>query len=185
MLQPITSATPARHDGERLLHPQRRRLPGLLPARGRGRARHLGPGVGDRLERPVERVRAAGLERHHERLAAGVLHGVGELEDPRVQPVEDLQADAGAPLGAGVAPGPHARRRGGHQRVDVAWRAAGSATPRSMPYGDRSVRDGARRRRASSSGNVAVQPRLEGRLAVGGRGSRRRRAGEGDSSNAE
>ena len=70
--------------GEGLLHPQRLALAGLLPDRGRRRAGHLLVGVGQGFQRAVERVRTAGLERHHERLAAGVLHGVGELEDPAV-----------------------------------------------------------------------------------------------------
>ena len=64
-------------------------------------------------------MRATGLERHHERLAAGVLDRVGELEDPAVQPVEDLQADAGAALGPGVAPRLHPGPRRGQQRVDA------------------------------------------------------------------
>ena len=50
-------------------------------------------GVSDRLERPVLRVRAAGLERHHERLPAGVHDRVRDLEAAGVDPVDDLRGD--------------------------------------------------------------------------------------------
>src|SRR5438876_640810 len=79
--------------GARLLHPQRGPLAlRLLPHRGVGVPGLLGVGVGDRLQRPVLRVRAAGLERHDERLAAGVHDRVRDLEAAGVDPVDDLQA---------------------------------------------------------------------------------------------
>ena len=115
VLQPITSATPRGTAVNVFSIRSGSPFAGLLPDRGRGHAGHLVVGVGDRLQRAVERVRAAGLERHHERLARGVLDGVGELEDPAVQPVQDLQADPDAGLGAGVAERLHARRRRGQQ----------------------------------------------------------------------
>ncbi|GAA3093525.1 hypothetical protein GCM10020254_43180 [Streptomyces goshikiensis] len=66
-------------------------------------------------------MRAAGLERHHERLAAGVHDRVRELVRPRADAGQDLDADQGAGLGSGVAPGAHAGLHRGQQhiRVDV------------------------------------------------------------------
>jgi hypothetical protein len=49
-------------------------------------------------------VRATGLEGHHERLAAGELHGVGQFEDVGVQAGQDLQAHTDPGLRAGVPP---------------------------------------------------------------------------------
>src|SRR4029077_9975462 len=126
------------------------------------------PRVGDRLEGPVERVRAAGLERHHEGLAAGVLDGVGELEDPRGQPVEDLHAHPGTRLGAGVAPGLHARLGRAQQDVDVGDVGVGDAEGEAVrrPLGRHDV--------LAAAGGVdregGALPGLERRLALGGRG---------------
>ena len=109
---------PRGHRGERLLHPQRGPLAlRLLPHRRVGVPGLLGIRVGDRLQRPVLRVRAAGLERHHERLPAGVHDRVRDLEAASVDPVEDLQAHRGAdPRARGP---PAGQRRGGRadQRV--------------------------------------------------------------------
>ena len=109
---------PRGHRGERLLHPQRGPLAlRLLPHRRVGVPGLLGVRVGDRFERPVLGVRAAGLERHHERLPAGVHDRVRDLEAARVDPVEDLQAHRGTdPRARGP---PAGQRRGGRadQRV--------------------------------------------------------------------
>ena len=106
VLQPITSARPRGTAvyvfSIRSGSPATR----LLPERRRRDPAHLLMGVGDRLQRTVERVRAAGLEGHHERLPAGVLDGVGELEHPGMQAVEDLQADTDPGLRTCVAPLP-------------------------------------------------------------------------------
>src|SRR3712207_8554301 len=56
----------------------------------RSDAGRLGERDGDGLEAAVLRVGTAGLERHDERLAAGVLDGVGHLEDACVDPPQDL-----------------------------------------------------------------------------------------------
>ena len=108
------------HRGERLLHSQRGPLAlWLLPHRGIGVPGLLGIGVGDRFERPVLGVRAAGLERHHERLSTGMHDRVRDLEAARVDPVEDLQAHRGTDA---RARGPPAGQRHGG-RVDQRVRA--------------------------------------------------------------
>ena len=181
VLQPITSATP-RGTTVKVFSICQRHLARLLPDRGARRPGHLDPGVGDRLERAVERVRAAGLERHHERLAAGVLHGVGELEDPRVEPVEDLDADPDARLGPGVAPGPHARLGRGQQGVDVGDVGVGhpqvEAVRRALGRDDLVPLPGV------SSGKVVPSQASNAALPSAAADSPYTR-GEGDSSNAE
>ena len=80
-------ADAARHDPEVLLHAQRLVLAlRLFPVRLGGNALHLVPRVGDGFEPAVLRVRPARLERHHERLAGRVHHGVGEEEARLVDP---------------------------------------------------------------------------------------------------
>ena len=88
-------ADAARHDPEVLFHLQRLVLAlRLLPARRGGNLLHFGPRVGDGFEPAVLRVRPARLERHHERLARRVHHGVGEEEALPIDPVQDLDAHA-------------------------------------------------------------------------------------------
>ncbi len=70
---------------------------------------HLLVPVGDRLHPAVLRVRAAGLKGHDERLAGGVHDGVGDLEAAGVDPGQDLQADRGPDIGAGIPPRGHRR----------------------------------------------------------------------------
>jgi hypothetical protein len=120
VVQPITTETPRPTTVVGLLQPQRvgaalRLGPGgIRPACGWRR-----PSVRDGLERAVLRVRAAGLERHHERLAGGVLDGVGELEAARVDPLEDLGGDPGTAERAGGAPGGRRGTGGRDQRERV------------------------------------------------------------------
>ncbi len=65
---------------------------------------HFVPRIRDRFEPAVLRVRAAGLERHHERLTCRVHHGVGKEETLPVDPIEDLRADAHPRLGTRLPP---------------------------------------------------------------------------------
>ena len=69
VLQPITSATPRGTTVNVFSIRIAATLPGFSQTARARRPGHLDPRIGDRLERTVERVGAAGLERHHERLA--------------------------------------------------------------------------------------------------------------------
>ncbi len=80
--------------------------------------------IGYGFEAAVLGVRGAGLEGHHPALASGHHHGVGEFEALLVQAVEDLEADAGAPVGADLLPIEHGRLAGVDQCIDVAHRVA-------------------------------------------------------------
>ena len=105
----------ARHHPPVLLQHDRRGLAlRLLPDRGGGRARHLGPGHRHRLETPILRMRAAGLERHRKGLAGGVHHGIRHLEAHGVQPGQRLEEEADAGLRGGRGPG----GAGGFRRRD-------------------------------------------------------------------
>ena len=76
----------------------------LDPAR---RFRHLGhrpPGIGQRFQPAILGMRAACLERHHEGLAGGVHHRVGQGRAQRIESLENLQAGAHARPRAGVTP---------------------------------------------------------------------------------
>ncbi len=76
----------------------------LFPVGARGNAPHLVPGVCDRLQSAVLRVRTAGLERHHERLSGRMHDRVRDLEAALVDAREDLEADADPRFWAGLAP---------------------------------------------------------------------------------
>ena len=94
-----------------------------------------------------------------------MLHRVGQLEDPSVQPVEDLQADTGADLRPGVAPCPHPGAGRREQRVDVGHPGVADAQVEAerRPLG----RDAALAARGVQRERSALQG-LEGGLALGG-----------------
>jgi hypothetical protein len=108
------------------------------------------------------------LERHHERLPGGVHDGVGDLEGPRVHPVERLEAHRCAHLGPGVAPGGHGCASGGEERLDVLVRVldAQHRTERRHLVADPAVRG----RLVLELVEPPGQMRLEGR-APGVRGA--------------
>ncbi len=123
------------------------------------------------LQAAVLGVRAACLERHHERLAAGVHDGVGELVGAGGDPGEYLQADQGARLGPGVPPGAHPRAHGGEQHVDVRVRvldaqlravrrdlAAGPAVRAGLVQLEAAVQQGLVRGEAGRRVEGAVRP---------------------------
>jgi hypothetical protein len=89
----------------------------LLPAGGLRNAALLRHGVGDSLQGAILRMRAAGLEGHHEGLARGHRDRVGDEEGVPVQPLDDLQQHAGADLGGGILPAIACVDRGLHQRA--------------------------------------------------------------------
>jgi len=118
-------ADAATDDLEVLLHHQRRVLAlRLFPGGLGGDEALLAPGVGDGLEAAILGVGGAGLEGHHPALAGGHHHGVAELEALLVEAGEDLEADAGAAVGAHRLPALHGFEAGGDQRVRVAHRVA-------------------------------------------------------------
>src|SRR6185437_8112872 len=105
---------------EPLFHPHRVALRlRLLPRRLGGHAAHLVPRIRDRLETAILRVRAAGLERHDERLSRRVHHGVRDLETRLVDALENYDAYAHPCIGTRLAPGRLRRLDRGHQAVDV------------------------------------------------------------------
>ncbi|MDR8775310.1 hypothetical protein FEP92_05733 [Burkholderia multivorans] len=108
----------ARDDRVTLLHRERRVLAlRLFPMRIGRDAAQLVPRIGDGLERAVLRMRAAGLERHHERLARRVHHAVRDFEAGAVQAREDLEADTDPRAPAGFAPRPLGSAGGGDQSI--------------------------------------------------------------------
>ncbi len=106
-----------------LLHAQRLVLAlRLFPVRFLRDAAHFIPRVGDRLEAAILRVRAAGLERHHERLPGGVHHRVRDQERRLVDAIQDLERDADPCLRPGLAPRCLRLCDRREQRVDVRLR---------------------------------------------------------------
>ncbi len=98
-------ADAARHGREALRHSQRGLRPlRLLPLPGLDLRGLRGVSVGDGFQAAVLGVRAAGLERHPERLAGGVVHGVGDLVRAGVEPGQGLDQHGGADRRSGVAP---------------------------------------------------------------------------------
>ena len=113
---------------------------------------------------------------------AGVHHRVGHLERPRVDPVDDLDADRRADPRAGVAPRGHRRAGRRHRRVDVERAGSAPAAPArtARPRCRRSCRrsagrpgrgsprrGGPRTRPAPRRQLLAVDPRRRG-LGVAG-----------------
>ncbi|CAG9187878.1 hypothetical protein BVI2075_100072 [Burkholderia vietnamiensis] len=95
----------ARDDRIALVHRERRVLAlRLFPMRIGGDSAQLVPGIGDCFERTILRVRAAGLECHHEGLARRMHHAVGDLEARAIQPCQDFEADADPCARAGFTP---------------------------------------------------------------------------------
>ena len=110
----------ARHDAPLLVHTQRLRpRPAAFPSAPLAGTLVISAiGVGNSLQRAVLRVRPTRLERHHERLAGCVLHGVGDGEALLVEAMNDLEAYAGARLDAGRRPAGACRPRRRHELID-------------------------------------------------------------------
>ena len=156
----------ARHDAKVLAHPDRLVLAlRLLPLRLGRHAAHLVPCVRDCFEPAILRVRAARLERHHERLAGRVHDRAGHHEALLVDAIENLQTDADPRFGSGLAPlrvrlvdgreqGVEIGARVGHAERHAEWRLLGA--------------DLARRRRLGQCKRLAEQ-RVERGLAGLGR----------------
>ena len=155
----------AGHDPVVLLHPDRLALGRLLPDHRGRHALLLDERADDRLDGAVLGVRAAGLERHHERLPAGVHHGVRDLEGALVDRVHDLEAHRRTGERAGVPPGGHRRAGGGQRRVDVQPRVA--HPQRRAVRRDLVADHGAVARLAGQPAVVLGEVRLEGGLALG------------------
>jgi hypothetical protein len=84
-----------------------------------GDAAQLIPRVHDGFERPVLRVRATGLEGHHEGLAGCVHHAIADLEAGSIQAREDFERYADPGLRACSAPVALRVRSGRQQRVGI------------------------------------------------------------------
>nr|WP_262342538.1 hypothetical protein [Burkholderia pseudomallei] len=116
---------PARHDRVALVHRERRVLAlRLLPVRFGGNALQFLPCIGDGFERAILRVRAARLERHHERLSRGVHHAVCDLEARAIQPGENFETHASPRGRPGLAPRAFRLRGGGDELVGRRLRVA-------------------------------------------------------------
>ncbi|MCY1222459.1 hypothetical protein D9M72_345530 [compost metagenome] len=154
----------ARHHAVALFHAQRFVLALRLFPRGLLRnAAQFVPGIGHGFQAAVLRVRAAGLEGHHEGLAGGVHHRVGNLEAAAVQALQDFQRHADPGFRPGLAPGRHAFGHAGKELVEVGLRIGDAqfrAVGRDFLAG---LADGARLRQRER----AVQAGLKGGLAIG------------------
>ena len=155
----------AGHDPVVLLHPDRPPLAGFSQTTEAGTRSCSTSAADDRLDGAVLGVRAAGLERHHERLPAGVHHGVRDLEGALVDRVHDLEAHRRTGERAGVPPGGHRRAGGGQRRVDVQPRVA--HPQRRAERRDLVADHGAVARLAGQPAVVLGEVRLEGGLALG------------------
>ena len=89
---------------------------GFDPFGRAGHARHFVIGIGDGFQAAVLRMRAAGLERHHEGLAGRVHDRVRHQEALAVHALQDLEADADAVLDRGGGPAFAGALRGRDQR---------------------------------------------------------------------
>ncbi|MDT4840998.1 hypothetical protein FQZ97_748380 [compost metagenome] len=151
----------ARHDMPALVELQRLALALRLdPAR---RLRHLGhrpPGVGHGFQAAVLGMRAAGLEGHHESLAGGVHHRVGQGRAQRVETLEDFQANADPRLRTGIAPGRQRLLLAGEQLLGVVLVVA---DPEVEAIG-RTLGAGAADRRRAVQLEMPVEQRLERHL---------------------
>ena len=91
----------------------------LRPAHLARDTRHLVIGIGDRFQRPILRVRACGLEGHHEGLSGRVHRRIGDQEALLVQAIDDLEAHADPVLDRGASPGLTRLHRGFDESIGV------------------------------------------------------------------
>eukprot|EP01022_Parablepharisma_sp_SALTPOND_P021539 TRINITY_DN427_c0_g2_i1.p1 TRINITY_DN427_c0_g2~~TRINITY_DN427_c0_g2_i1.p1 ORF type:complete len:1279 (+),score=502.02 TRINITY_DN427_c0_g2_i1:12957-16793(+) len=118
-------ADTARHDAPGLLHHQRRMLAlRFFPPGTGGDGAQLLPGAGDGFQRAVLRMRAAGLEGHHEGLAGSVLDRMGDLDTACVEARDDLQRHTGPDLRAGTAPAGCCQLHRRQQAIQIGARIA-------------------------------------------------------------
>ncbi|MGY4277199.1 hypothetical protein ACVILE_003379 [Streptomyces sp. M18.1] len=146
-----------------------------------GRAGLLRVRVRHGLQAAVLGVRAARLERHHERLPGGVHDRLGELHRAVRDPLQDLQADHRAGLRSRVPPRPLPGPHRGQQHVEVRVRvlhaqldpvrgdlAADPAVGAGLAEVEAGAEQGVEGRLARGRVQAAVLPVGLGVLGVGG-----------------
>ena len=110
------------HDLKALFHDQRGVLAlGLFPGGLGGDKALLAVGVRHGLKAAILRMRGASLESHHPALAGRHHHRVRKLEALAVQPLEDLDTNAGAAFATKSLPGCHGLLACTDERGNIAY----------------------------------------------------------------